>query len=390
MQLKFICQKENTDCEQTKTGCETTMCNRELMLKVIKSLVRPQLIDVLPRIFEIQELFQLADLVSLGENQLHHVVRMCEHIFRFKEGFFNYVRIKRESLLTAALFHDCGKGPEIDDGNFDLGNSRPVKVPKRLKNYGVPGRVEFYSPIHDHIERSLIIAETYNLNKEVLQAIAFHHHVKILPEVLNQMAGGMYLPNVIREDILRHKPNQYAAQGSILAQVLAVLDQICAIERKFEGKVYLAREPEKMEDELVKDLVIGVTDAKDPRIELLGNKLHGDETVILFDLRSFGIFVQQNSEYKVQVVKTEVLNSIRSVVRVQDYHREKDMVGLIGGDEYAVITKVSEQKHIEKIIDRIESIIKIRTGFNVRYGYSSGGSIENNFHEARKKANLQK
>ena len=189
---------------------------------------------------------------------------------------------------------------------------------------------------------------------------------------------------------MHHKPEQYAATGSNLSQVVAVIDQLCAIERKFEGKVYLTREPEKMEDELVKDLVIGVTDAFDPRVELLGNRLLGNETVIMFDLRAFGAYVQKNSEYKVQAVKREVLNTIRSVVRVQDQRREKDMVGLIGGDEYAVITKVIDQDLIQKMIVRIKSIIKSRTGLSVRYGYKIGANIEENFHEARRQANLQK
>ncbi|MHB9093547.1 MAG: hypothetical protein ACYC21_02650 [Eubacteriales bacterium] len=119
--------------------------------------------------------------------------------------------------------------------------------------------------------------ELVEFNKDVFEAIALHHHVKILPETLSRVAGGLYLPGVICDDILHHKPGQHTAKGSHLAQVLAILEQLCAIERKFEGKVYLAPEPEKMEDELVKDLVIGVTDALDPRIDLLGNSLEGHE-----------------------------------------------------------------------------------------------------------------
>ena len=390
MQLKLMYHGEKAKCEQVRNDCESTMCSRELMLKVMQSLVRPQIMPVIHRIFEIQELFQLADLICLGENQLYHVIRMCEHAAQLKDGFLANLRVKREDLTTAILFHDCGKGREIDDKTYSSANCKRAKVPRNLKAYGIPDWAEFYSPLHDHVGRSLRIAETYNIKGEVREAIALHHHVKILPEVLKQMARGLYLPGVICEDILHHKPQQYAAKGSILSQTIAVLDQLSAIERKFEGKVYVAGEPEKIEEDLVKDLVIGVTDANDPRVNLLGNSLEGSQTVIMFDLRAFGVFVQQNSEYKVQAVKREVLNTIRSVIRVQDHHREQDMVGLVGGDEFAVITKVKGQEIIEKMIERIKSAIKNRTGLNVRYGYNAEGSIEKNFHEAREKANLQK
>jgi len=389
LQLKLMCHGEAVECGRTD-DCHSAMCSRELMLKVMHSLVSPHIKPVLNRIFEIQELFQLADVVCLGENQLHHVVRMCEHAIQIRENCLQELGISREKLLTAVLFHDSGKGEEVDDRGFGGRKMKQVKVPRKLKHFGIPSWVEFSTPLHDHIERGLVIGETYNLKDDILEAIVLHHHVKILPETLRLMARGLFLPGVIYEDILHYKPGQYAVGGSTLSQTVAVIDQLCAIERKFEGRVCLNGEPEKMEDELVKDLVIGVTDTSDPRISLLGNCLDGRETVILLDIRSFGSFVASNSEYKVQSMKKEVLHTIRSVIRVQDFYREKDMVSLVGGDEYAVITKVLEDNIIKKMINRIRAAIKGRTGFDVRYGFGTGGTIEGNFHIARDMANSQK
>jgi GGDEF domain-containing protein len=390
MQLRLMCQGELIDCQQKSDNCETLMCSRELMLKVLKSLVRPHLMPVIHRVFEVQELFLLADIVCLGENQLYHVIRMCDYVFRLKDSYLNQLGLVKEDIMTAILFHDCGKGREVDDSIFRSDRVSRVKVPRRLKNYGVPAWAEYFSPAHDHIELGLNIAQTYNLPDNIMEALALHHHVKILPEVLDTMVKGLCLPNVIREDVLQQKTKQYVAKGSILSQAVAVLDQVCAIERKFEGRISLAQEAEKIEDELVKDLVIGLTDANDLRVGLLGNNLDGNETVIMFDLRNFGEFVQQNTEYKVQATKKEVLNTIRSVVRGQSDHREKDMVGLVGGDEFAVVTKVKDFCVIEKVIGRIDAAIKNRTGLNVRCGYNIGEGIEANFHEARRKAQIKK
>ncbi|PKM82476.1 MAG: phosphohydrolase [Firmicutes bacterium HGW-Firmicutes-14] len=387
MQMKLMYHGEPVDCKKTGNGCGEVMCSRELMLKVLGSLVRPEMMPVIHRIFEVQELFQLADVSCLGENQLYHTIRMCEHIHRLKDSCLTALGVNREQLTTAALFHDSGKGKEIDDCRFYEEEFKPAKVPRKLKKYGVPGWAEYYSPLHDHVERSIEIAEAYDIEGEILEAVALHHHVKILPEVLKELARGLCLPDVIYGDILRFKPEQYTAKGCGLSQVIAALDQICAIERKFAGRVYVARDPEEMEDELAKELVIGVTDIQDPRVALLGARLEGNETVILFDIRGFGAFVQQNSEYKVQAIKKEILKTIRSVIRVQDRYRDKDLVSLVGGDEYALITKVKEPEIIDRMVNRIKKAIQNRTGMDVRFGFGSQGDIEANFHEARAKAN---
>ncbi|TLM97390.1 HD domain-containing protein, partial [bacterium] len=336
MQLKFMYQGKPVECTDKGEKCVVDFCSRDLLMKVLHSLVSPRLVPVIDRIFQVQELFMLADVISLGENQLHHVIRICEYADSISENALTALQVSREDLLTAVMFHDVGKGPEVDDRNIEPAAGKAVKVPKIMRKYGVPAWVEMRQPIHDHLEKSLQIAESYHLGAPILEAIALHHHVKITPPVLREIAGGLVLAPMISEDILQHQPEQYAAKGSNLAQIIAILDQLCAVERKFQGRVSFMCEPDKMEDELVKDLVIGVAGPEDPRLKALGLAFDGSETVILLDLRSFGAFVQLHSEYQVQATKREILNTIRSVVRVQDHYRLKDAVGLVGGDEYVV------------------------------------------------------
>ncbi len=383
-------QGEPVDCEERDQKCNVNFCSRDLLMKVLRSMVNPRLAPAIDRIFQVQELFMLADVVSLGENQLHHVIRICDYANSISEKVLAALGVDKEALLTAVLFHDIGKGIEIDDCNEGREASKQEKVPKTLRKYGVPSWVDFRTPAHEHVEKGLSVAETYNLDKPILEAIALHHHVKITPPVLREIALSLVLAPMFVEDILHHEPEQYAAKGSKLTQIVAALDQLCAIERKFQGRVSFNGEPEKMEEELVKDLVIGVNGTDDPRLTALGLPFMGDETVILLDLRAFGSFVQLNSEYTVQATKREILNIIRSVVRVQDRHRIKDAVGLVGGDEYVVITRVMDQEILEKIIERIKGAVKSRTGFGLRIGYGVGKSIPANFHEARTKANLDK
>ncbi len=388
MQLKIMYQGEEIKCEE-KEDCETVYCRRELLTKVLRALVRPQMVPVIERIFEVQELFQLADLVSVGENQLHHVIRMAEFAEMIREDILQEIGVTKSDLLTTVIFHDIGKGTEIDDSVFDPGAMKTVKLPKTLKKY-VPSWVDYREPMHTHVEKGVEIAKTYNLPEHIVEAIALHHHTKINPQVLKCLARGLSLAPVIGDDILRHNPEQYAAKGSPLAQVVAILDQLSAIERKFGGRLYLSAQPDKMEDELVKELVIGVAGPEDPRLKLLGITLDGSETVILLDLKAFGTFVQLHNEYEVQAIKKEILNTIRSVVRVQDRKRDKDAVGLVGGDEFVIITKVDDEEIIKQIIARITSAVTVRTGFRFRIGYGMGGSIPVNFHEARTRSNLEK
>lgn len=390
MQLKFMYQGKPVDCAKKEDECSVNFCSRDLLMKVLGSMLSPRLKPVIDRIFQVQELFMLADVVSVGENQLRHVIRMCEYAETLGDGVLAGLEINKEDLLTAVMFHDVGKGAEIDDRSTDPLAAKTVKVPKIVRKYAVPAWVEYRAPIHEHIEKSLQIAETYNVGKPILEAIALHHHVKINPPVLKEIATGLLMAPIIAEDILHHQPEQYAAKGSNLTQTVAVLDQLCSIERKFKGRVSFTGEPDKLEGELVRDLVIGVTGPDDPRLKALSLSFDGNETVILLDLRSFGAFVQMHSEYQVQATKREVLNTIRSVVRVQDHHRLKDAVGLVGGDEYVVITKVQDEKILEKIIDRICGAVKVRTGFKLRIGCGAGKTVPDNFHEAREKANLAK
>lgn len=389
----FHAVKNNVPGRKTKCrdngDCDRPYCERDLLMRVVKALVQPRLLPVINRIFEVPELYVLADLVSVGENQLHHVLRMAEFAEMIRGDILSELGIDKADLITAVLFHDIGKGPEIDDSSFEPQSIKKVRLPRNLKKY-VPSWVDYKEPIHIHVARSVEIAETYNLRTEIIEAVAMHHHVKIYPQVLKEMAAALLLAPMICDDILRYQPEQYAAKGSNLAQVVALLDQLCAIERKFQGKLYLSAEPDKMEDELVKELVIGVVGPEDPRLKLLNIKISGRETVILLDLKSFGTFVQLHSEYEVQGIKREILNIIRSVVRVQDRGRERDAVGLVGGDEFVIITRVDDEAVIRRMIDRITRTVKARTGFGCRVGYGMGGSIPANFHEARTMSNLEK
>lgn len=357
---------------------------------VLKSLVPPQLHPVIEKIFEIPELISLAGIVSLGENQLHHLIRMAEKASQVPERVLAELGLTRDTLLTALLFHDIGKGRETDDRHFDSKTVRLKKIPNLLRKYGVPEGAEIVLPRHLHLLRGVQLAERYNLDRQIIQAVALHHHVKITPRVLSRVAGPLAVTPVICSDILHFRPAQYAARGGNLAQLVGILDQLCAIERKFHGKVYLAVEPDKLEEEVVKDLIIGVAEADDPRLDILGFAFHGQESVILLDLRSFGEFVQTHTEYQVQSIKKEVLNTIRSLTRAGSKNRNRDAAGLIGGDEFVIITSIAEPAVIEKIIHRVATTIRARTGLDCRAGYGTGESIPENFHKARNKANAHK
>lgn len=354
---------------------------------VLKSLFQPRLIPVIDTIFEIPELFKLVDIVALGENQIHHVIRMAEEASQIPEQVLAELGTTWETLITAILFHDIGKGPEIDDWRFANETVRPKKVPGILRKYNVPDNIEFIYPLHCHVTRSVQIAESYNLDREIIEAIALHHHIKITSQVLAPVAKPLALTSLICSDILHFNPGQYAVPGSKLAQLLGLLDQLCAIERKFRGKVYLSVEPGKLEDEVVKDLIIGVAEKNDPRLNILGFVLNGEESVILLDLSAFGEYVRTHTEYQVQAVKKDVLNTIRSLTRTGGNKRGRDAVGLIGGDEFVIITPTTDQVTMEKMIARVTSAIKARTGLGCRVGYGKGQSIPENFHQARFKAN---
>jgi len=363
---------------------------RDMPVLLLKSLVQPRLIPVIERIFEIPELFNLVDIISLGENQLHHVIRMAEAADRLPEQVLEGLDITREALITAILFHDIGKGPETDDWQLVSEAIQLRRVPDALRAYDVPEWAEYLVPLHRHIAKSIQIAEAYHLDKEIIRAIALHHHIKITPEVLTAVTRPLALTPLLCSDILQFRPAQYAVRGSNLAQLLAILDQLGAIERKFHGRVFLSAEPDKLEDEVVKDLIIGVAEKNDPRLDLLGFDLDGRESVILLDLCSFGEFVETHTEYQVQAVKKDVLNTIRSLTRANGNGRNRDAVGLIGGDEFVIITSVSGPEAMEKMTGRITSAIKTRTGLGCRVGFGTGEDIPENFHQARFKANEHK
>ncbi|HHY29723.1 MAG TPA: phosphohydrolase, partial [Syntrophaceticus sp.] len=152
----------------------------------------------------------------------------------------------------------------------------------------------------------------------------------------------------------------------------------------------LGLEPEQIEYEVVRDLVIGISGKDDPRLEVLGLSLTGTESVILFDLRAFGSYVKMHTEYEVQNMKASILQLIRTLVRVNREGKERDLVALIGGDEYAVVTKVQDPVILDKMIERVARVIKLKTGFQVRAGYGIGNNIDENYHHARIQAEMLK
>jgi len=363
---------------------------REKLLFTIISALNPEIIKAIDRIAEVPELLALADVTSVGENQLHHVLRVSQLAALIPDGILRELEVDRADLVQAAIFHDLGKGTETDDRYFRPELISKVRVPKKLSKFNGLKWAEWRTPFHDHVLIGYEIGVKYNLKQDVLEAIALHHHVKIRSNVIEKLGPGLILTSTICQDIASYAPEQYAAPGGTLAQVLAFLDQLCAVERKLKTHILTRYSEDRLEEDVVRDLVIGVTDKFDPRLQVLGVTMTGVETVILVDLSAFGSFVKMHSEYEIQRVKKSILQTIRSVVRSKEAERERDLVSLIGGDEFVVITGASEQTTIDGIIDRIAKMIKIHSGLNIRPGYGIGKTIIENFHAARAMAEVRK
>lgn len=377
-------------CVAADFHCDQPLCHREILYKTLIRVIRPHLIPYLEHFFGIKELLYLARIVSVGENQLHHTIRMVELAASLPDEVMSFLGIKRDDLVMGVLFHDVGKGREVDDSVFDARSVSKGRVPQALRHYPGMRWVEWTTPFHDHVLLSHEIAKRYGLPENVLEAIALHHHVKIRPRALHLVGDALCLSMAVKEDIFNHHPEQYTAPGSNLAQVIAILDQLCAIERKYQARVGVGLEPHQIEDEVVRDLVTGMATAEDPRLRLLGVSLTGEESVVLFDLRAFGSFVKLHTEYEVQSLKASILQMIRSLVRVNRPGRERDLVALIGGDEYAVVTKVKDKRILDEMIERITLTVKKRTGIEMRYGLGVGGNIPSNFHQARIHAEMMR
>ena len=369
---------------------EAGFCQREYFYKTLLSVIKPEIIPYLENLYQVKELLSLSQIISAGENQLHHVIRMLEIAASIPDSVFEMLHISKEELVTGVIFHDVGKGKEVDDRYFESSMVKKGSAPAFLRHYPGMNWAEWIVPFHNHIAASYQIAKKYHCSLRVLEAIALHHHVKIRPRTLNLLGDCLKLSSMVKLDIFHYNPIQYAAPGGNLAQVIAILDQLCAIERKFRGFSGLGLEPQQLEYEVVRDLVIGITDNKDPRLDMLEISLKGNESVILFDLKAFGSFVKMHTEYEVQNIKATILQLIRNMVRVNRIGKERDLVALIGGDEYAVITKVEDAVVLSKMAERVADVIKLKTGFQVRAGYGMGESIAENYHKARLQAELMK
>lgn len=372
------------------TATKGDLQRRDIFYKALLGVLKPRIVPYLEQLLEIKELLALSRIVSTGENQLHHVVRMLELAVSIPDRVLEILDIDREHLVAGVLLHDTGKGKEIDDSVFDAKAVCKGEPPSFLRHFPGINWAEWMLPFHEHIGVSYQLARKYNQAGEVLEAIVLHHHVRIRPRSLNLVGDALGLSGIVKMDIFHYKPEQYAVPGSNLAQVVAILDQLCAIEKKLHGVTAVGLKPQNIEYEVVRDLVIGIAGKDDPRLQMLDINLTGKESVILFDLRAFGSYVKMHTEYEVQRVKASILQLIRSLVRVNRDGSECDLVALIGGDEYAVVTKVTDPAILEEMIARIAYTIKLRTGFQVRAGYCTGHSIAVNFHNARIQAELLK
>lgn len=369
---------------------ETPGTLRERLCLSVISVLNPELSGVMDRIVEVPELLYLADIISVGENQLHHVLRMCQLSLLISDSVLEELGVDRRDLVETIIFHDLGKGQEIDDRYFQPDAVAKVEMPKKLSKYRGLKWAEWKEPFHDHVLAGYELGIRYCLKPAVLEAIALHHHVKMRPEFITKLGAVLSLTGTVCQDIATYAPEQYAASGSNLARIVAFLDQLCAVERKLKTNVVSRYSEDRLEEDVVRDLVIGITDKNDPRLRVLGVSITGTETVILIDLSAFGSYVKMHSEYEIQRVKKAVLQAIRSVVRNKKADRDWDLVSLIGGDEYVVITKVVDQAQVEAIIDRIAKMVKIHAGLNIRPGYGIGKSIIANFHTARSMAEVGK
>lgn len=363
---------------------------RELFYRTLLQVFNPKIVPYLERLYQVKELLSLSEIISAGENQLHHIVRMLEMAASIPDNVLEVLKIAGQDLVAGVIFHDVGKGKEVDDRVFESSMVRKVRAPTYLRHYPGMNWAEWTVPFHNHIGASYKLAKKYHCSQKVLEAVALHHHVKIRPRTLNLIGDALNISNIVRLDIFYYRPEQYAAPGSSLAQVIAVLDQMCAIERKFRGFSGLGLEPKQIEYEVVRDLVIGISGKDDPRLDVLGLSLTGKESVILFDLRAFGSYVKMHTEYEVQNMKASILQLIRTLVRVNRGGKERDLVALIGGDEYAVLTKVQNPTVLQEMIERVAKVIKLKTGFQVRAGYGIGSSIDENYHHARIQAEMLK
>lgn len=373
---------KNSECEYPY--------RRELFYQTLLEVLKPKIVPFTERMYQVKEIIPLSGIISAGENQLHHTIRMLDIAASIPDKTLEVLKITGEELVCGVIFHDLGKGKEVDDRVFEASMVRKGRAPSYLRCYPGMNWAEWVVPFHNHIGVSHQLAKEYHCSQKVLEAVALHHHVKIRPRTLTLVGDALNISRIVRLDIFYFNPAQYMAMGSNLAQVIALLDQMCAIERKYRGFSGLGLEPKQVEYEVVRDLVIGITGKDDPRLDVLGLNLTGKESVILFDLRAFGSYVKMHTEYEVQNMKASILQLIRTLVRVNQEGRERDLVALIGGDEFAVVTKVLNPAILDEMIERVARIIKLKTGFQVRAGYGIRGSIDENYHHARIQAEMLK
>jgi putative nucleotidyltransferase with HDIG domain len=230
---------------------------RERMLLTILSVLNPEIIIAVDRMAEVPELLNLAGIISVGENQLHHVLRMSQLAVLIPDPILRELEVDRDDLVLAAIFHDVGKGLEVDDRNFRPESVGKMTVPGQLSRYKGLKWTEWKTPCHDHVTVGYEIGVRYDLKSDILEAVALHHHAKLRPKVIGRLGAGLALTGTVCQDIASYAPEQYAAPGGNLAQVIAFLDQLCALERKLKTNILARYSGDRLEEDVVRDLVIG-------------------------------------------------------------------------------------------------------------------------------------
>ena len=91
---------------------------RELFYQTLLEVINPKIVPYLERLYEVKELLPLSEIISAGENQFHHIIRMLEIAASIPDSVLRILKISREELVAGVIFHDVGKGKEVDDRLF--------------------------------------------------------------------------------------------------------------------------------------------------------------------------------------------------------------------------------------------------------------------------------
>jgi hypothetical protein len=108
---------------------------RELFYKTLLEVLNPKIVAYLERLYQVEELLSLSGIISVGENQLHHVIRMLEMAASIPDSVLEVLKITGEELIAGVIFHDVGKGKEVDDRIFEASLVQKSRAPAYLRHY---------------------------------------------------------------------------------------------------------------------------------------------------------------------------------------------------------------------------------------------------------------